>query len=146
MSRMSKLDLRNHSIGDEELGKRLGIVSLGEILDRRRMNWMEKIAKMPATLDDNRLPRKLLGACCFGGKRRQGGQLKTLRKSYLDLLRKLQFDINDKSDSALCGSHGTLGNILELICNEPAEFNLRLDHGINGRYGREWLTGPDNVL
>ena len=36
-------------------------------------------------------------------------------------------------------------NILELICNEPAEFNLRLDHGLNEDV-REWLTGPVNVL
>ena len=36
-------------------------------------------------------------------------------------------------------------NILELICNEPVEFNLRLDHGLSGDV-REWLTGPDNVL
>ena len=119
MSRTTKLDLQIHSIRDEELRKRLGIESLSEILDRRRMNWLEKVAKIPATLDDNRLPRKLLGDWYFGGKRRQGGQSKTLRKSYLDLLRKLQFDTND---SALCGPNGTLRNILELICNEPVEF------------------------
>ena len=65
---------------------------------------MEKVAKMPATSDYNRQQCKLLGAWCFGGKRRPGDQLKTLRKSYLDLLRKLQFDTNDTSDSALCGS------------------------------------------
>ena len=84
---------------------------------------MEKCVKTPTTLDDSRLPRKLLGAWCFGGKRRPGGQLKTLRKSYLDLLRQLQFDTNDTlSDSALCGYHNTLRNILELICNEPVRF------------------------
>ena len=44
--------------------------------------------------------RKLLGALILGGKRKSGGQRKTLRKSYLDLLRKLQLDSND---SALCG-------------------------------------------
>ena len=104
------------------------------------MNWTEKVAKMPATLDDNRLPRKLLGAWCFGGKRRPGGQLKILRKPYLDLLHKLQFDTNDKSDSALCDSHGTLRNILEMICNKHVEFNLRVYHSLNGD-GREWLTG-----
>ena len=59
------------------------------MLVRRHMNWMEKVAKIPATLDDNRLPRKLLGAWSFGGKRRRGGQLKTKHNSYLDLLRKL---------------------------------------------------------
>ena len=70
--------------------------------------------------------------------------MKSLRKSYLDLLRKLQFDTNDTSDSALCGSHGTLRNILELICNEPVEFNLRLDHGLNEDV-QEWLIGSDKV-
>ena len=56
--------------------------------------------------------------------------MKTSRKSYLDLLQKLQFDPNDTSDSALCSSDGTLRNILELIWNEPVEFNIRLDHGL----------------
>ena len=55
---------------DEEFRKRLGIESLlDENLDRMRMHWMEKVANMSATLDDNRLLRKLLGAWCFGGKR-----------------------------------------------------------------------------
>ena len=117
MSRMTKLDLRNLSIRDKELRKCLGIESsLCEILDHRRMNWIEKVANMPATVDDNRLTRKLLGAWILGGKKQSGGQRKTLRKSYLDLLRKLQLDSND---SALCGSKGNLRNILELICNEP---------------------------
>ena len=56
MSRMTKLDLRTHSIRYEDLRKRLGIESFDEILERRCMNWMEKVAKMPGTLDDNRLP------------------------------------------------------------------------------------------
>ena len=71
MSRMTKLDLRNHSIRDEELRKCLGIESLSDILDRRGMNWMEKVANTPATLNNNRLPRKLLGAWIFGGKKNQ---------------------------------------------------------------------------
>ena len=50
----------------------------------------------------------------------------------------------DTSNSALCGPHGTLRNILELIFNEPVEFNFRLDHGLNQDV-REWLTGSDNV-
>ena len=55
-------------------------------------------------------------------------------------------DTNYTSDSALiCGPHGTLRNILELFCNEPVEFNLSLDHGLNEDV-REWLTGPVNVL
>ena len=85
-----------------------------------RMNWIEKVAKMPATLDDNQLPRKLLGAWCFRGKTIPGIQLKTLHKSYLDQQRKLQFDTNDKSDSAQFGSHGTFkkytGTDLQQAC------------------------------
>ena len=68
----------------------------------------------------------------------------SLVKIFGSLLRKFQFDTND-SYSALCGSNCTLRNIMELICNEPVEFNLRLDHGLNGDV-REWLTGPDNYL
>ena len=66
--------------------------------------------------------------------------MKTSRKSYFDLLCKLQFDTNDKSGSVLCGSRGTLRTILELICNESVEFNIRLDHGLN-RDIQEWLPG-----
>ena len=58
---------------------------------------------------------------------------------------KLQFDTNDASDSALCGPHGTFRNILELICNMPFEFKLRLHHGLNQDV-QEWLTGFDNVI
>ena len=104
----------------KELRKRLGIESLSGFFYHRRMNWMEKVANMHATLDDNRLPRKLLGAWIFGGKRRSGGQRKTLCKSYLDLLCKLQFDNNN---SALCGSKGNLRNILKVICNEPPQWS-----------------------
>ena len=43
MSRMTKLELHKYSIKDKELRKRLGIESLNEILDRRRMKWMEKV-------------------------------------------------------------------------------------------------------
>ena len=71
--------------------------------------------------------------------------MKTLCKSYLDLLRTFQFDTNDTSDSALYAPHGTLRNILERICNEPVEFNLRLDHDLNGDV-RERVAGSDNVL
>ena len=56
---MTKWDLQTHSIIDEELSKRAGIESLDEILDHRCMNWMEKVAKMPATLDsDTGQPKK----------------------------------------------------------------------------------------
>ena len=68
MSRMTKLEIRKHSIRDNKPRKRFGIESLSEILDRRRMKWTEEVANMPATVDDNRLQRKLLGAWIFGGK------------------------------------------------------------------------------
>ena len=55
-----------------------------------------------------------------------------------------QFDAKNTYDTALCDSHGTSRNILELICNEPVEFNLRLDHGLNWDI-QEWLTGSDNM-
>ena len=44
MSRMNKLDLRTHSMRDEELRKRLRIESLDEILGRGHINWVEKVA------------------------------------------------------------------------------------------------------
>ena len=53
-------ELLTHVIRDEELRKRLEKDSLDEILDRRRMSWIENVAKMPATLDDNPLPLILL--------------------------------------------------------------------------------------
>ena len=56
--------------------------------------------------------------------------MKSSRKSYFDMLHNLQFYTNDKSDLALRAPYGTVRNILVLICNEPVEFNLRLDHGL----------------
>ena len=85
---MTKWDLRILSIRDEELRKRLGIESLDEIFDRGCMNRMEKVAKIPATLEETyyHVNYLLLGDLEVRGKRQRGGQLKTLRKSYLGLL------------------------------------------------------------
>ena len=66
-------------------------------------------------------------------------------QAVVDLPLKIQFDTKDTSDSAPCGSHCTLRNIMELICNEHIEFNQRLDHGLN-RDVRERLTESDNVI
>ena len=44
------------------------------------------------------------------------------------LLRKLKFD---NKDPILGSKYGELKNIIELICNEPAEFNLRVDYGLH---------------
>ena len=46
----------------KSLGNTWGGKSLDEILDCRRMNWIEKVAKIPETFKDNQLQRKLLGA------------------------------------------------------------------------------------
>ena len=64
-------------------------------MDRRRMKWLEKLANMPATQSNNRFPWMLLGAWIFQGKHALGRPLKSLRNSYLDLLRKLKFDDKD---------------------------------------------------
>ena len=71
MSRMNKQDLHKHSIRDKELRKRLGIESLSENLGPMHMKWTEKVANLPATLDGNQPPCKLLGAWIFGGKKRR---------------------------------------------------------------------------
>ena len=70
----------------------------------------------------------LIGAWIFQGKRARGRPLKSLRNSNWDLLRKLKFD--DK-DPILGSKYGELKNIIDLICNEPVEFNLRVDYGLH---------------
>ena len=124
MNGVSKLD----RITNLELRRRLDIESIIEIMDRRRMNWLEKLVVMPATQSNNRLPRMLLGAWIFQGKRARGRPLKSLRNSYLDLLRKLKFDDEDPVLGSKCGE---LKHIIDLICNEPVEFNLRVDYGLH---------------
>ena len=124
MNGVSKID----RITNVELRRRLDIESITEIMDRRRMKWLEKLVNMPATQSNNRLPRMLLGAWIFQGKRALGRPLKSLRNSYLDLLRKLKFD--DK-DPVLGSKYGELKYIIDLICNEPVEFNLRVDYGLH---------------
>ena len=56
------------------------------------LNWLEKLAEMPATISNSRLPRKLLGAWCFGGKRVPGHPRQTTRRAYLNLVKTLKFD------------------------------------------------------
>ena len=124
MNGVKKID----HINDEELRRRLEIESLQEIMDRRRMKWLEKLVKMPSTQSENRFPRMQLGAWIFKGKRAQGRPLKNLRNSYLDLLRKLKFD---DFDPILGSKYGELKNIIELIRDEPVEFNLRVGCGLH---------------
>ena len=93
-----------------------------------RMKWLEKLVNMPITQSNNRFPWMLLGAWIFQGKRARGRPLKSLRNSYLDLLRKLKFD---DEDPVLGSKYGELKYIIDLICNEPVEFNLRVDYGLH---------------
>ena len=97
-------------------------------MDRQRMKQLEKLVNMPATRSDSRLPRMILGAQIFKGKHAQGRALKSLRNSYLDLLRKLEFD---DFDPILGSKYGELKNIIELICDEPVEFNSRVEYGLH---------------
>ena len=76
----------------------------------------------------NRLPRKLLGAWCYKCNRLSGGQLKSTRKTYLDLLNILKFD---ESDPILGSNRGELGCIFALITGDIVEFNIRADHDLH---------------
>lgn len=73
--------------------------------------------------------------------------MKPTRKSKLDLLRNLQYDKSNMFDSQLsiCGSHGNMKNILEVICIETMEFNLRLDFGLY-KDVRDWLTKCNTAI
>ena len=64
----------------------------------------------------------------FQGKPARGRPLKSLRNSSLDLLRKLKFDDEDPFLGSKCGE---LKYIIDLICNEPVEFNLRVDYDLH---------------
>ena len=73
-------DIREKRITNKQLRERLdNIESFDEIYNHRCLNWFIKLAVMPATESENRLPRKLLGAWCPTGKRLRGGQLKNTR-------------------------------------------------------------------
>ena len=37
----------------------------------------------------------------------------------------------DDKDPVLGSKYGKLKNIIDLICNEPVEFNLRVDYGLH---------------
>jgi len=124
---MNGVNKKDH-ITNKNIRRRLGIESLQEIMDRRRMKWLEKLIKMPATQSENRFPRMLLGAWIYKGTRAQGRPLKSLRNSYWDLLKKLKFD---DFDPILGSKIGELKDIIELIRDEPVEFNLRVDCGLH---------------
>ena len=130
-------EVREHRITNKSLREKLdNIDSFHEIYASRCFNWLEKLAEMPATISNSRLPRKLLGAWCYGGKRLCGGQRQTTRKAYLNLARKLKFD---DEDNILGSNNGELRCIFDLIRHDSAEFHLRVDQGICD-FVKEWLT------
>ena len=56
-------DIREKRLTHKQLRERLdNIESFDEIYNHRCLNWFIKLANMPATESDNRLPRKLFGA------------------------------------------------------------------------------------
>ena len=80
-------------------------------------------------------PGKLLGAYwCYNGNRLSGGQLKTTRHTYLDLLNNLKFD---KSDPIIGSNKEELSCIFALINGDNVEFNLRFDHVLH-KLVRDW--------
>ena len=92
---------------------------------------------MPATISDSRLPRMLLGAWCFGGKRANGLPRHNTRRAYLNLVDKLKFD---KLDCFLENNKkGKLRCIFDFIRYDPAEFQLRMDHG-TCEFVKAWLN------
>ena len=89
-------EIREKCLTNKQLCERLdNIESFDEIYNHRCLNWFIKLAVMPATESENRLPRKLLGAWCPTGNHLPGRPLKNTRHSHLDLLNNLQFDESD---------------------------------------------------
>jgi len=130
-------EVREHRITNKSLREKLdNIDSFDEIYASRCFNWLEKLADMPATISDSRLPRKLLGAWCHDGKRARGHPRQTTRRAYLNLVKKLKFD---DEDGILGSDKGELRCIFDLIRHDSAEFHLRVDQGTCD-YVKEWLT------
>ena len=131
-------EIRENRISNKSLREQFdNIDSFDEIYASRCFNWLEKLAEMPATISNSRLPRRLLGAWCFGGKRAPGKPPQTTRRAYLNLVKKLKFDEGD----CILGNDkkGELRCIFDLIRHDPAEFHLRVDQGICD-FVKEWLT------
>ena len=131
-------EIRENRISNKFLREKLdNIDSFEEIYATRCFNWLEKLADMPATISDSRLPRMLLGAWCFGGKRVNGRPRHNTRRAYLNLVHKLKFDEleiflgNNKKGELRC--------IFDLIRHNPAEFQLRVDQGTCA-FVKAWLN------
>ena len=61
--------------------------------------------------------------------------MKTIHKTYLDLLNNPKFA---ESDPILSSNNGELSCIFALITGDNVEFNLRADHGLH-ELVRDWL-------
>ena len=131
-------EIRENRISNKFLREKLdNIDSFEEIYATRCFNWLEKLADMPATISDSRLPRMLLGAWCFGGKRVNGRPRQNTRRAYLNLVDKLKFD---KLEIFLGNNKkGELRCIFDLIRHNPAEFQLRVDQGTCA-FVKAWLN------
>ena len=138
-------EIREKRLTNKQLRERLdNIESFDEIYNRRCLNWFVKLANMPATESENRLPWKLLGAWCYKCSRLRGGQKKNTRKNYLDLLNNFKFDA---SDPILGTNHWELSCIFALITGDNVEFNLRADRSLH-ELVRDWLldsTAPASM-
>ncbi len=131
-------EIRENRISNKLLREKLdNIDSFEEIYATRCFNWLEKLADMPATISDSRLPRMLLGAWCFGGKRVNGRHKQNTRRAYLNLVDKLKFETSE----IFLGNNkkGELRCIFDLIRHNPAEFQLRVDQGTCA-FVKAWLN------
>ena len=75
-------EIREKRLTNKQLRERLdNIESIDEICNHRCLNWIVKLAVMPTTESENRLPRKLLGAWCYNCSCLRGGQRENTRKT-----------------------------------------------------------------
>ena len=83
-----------YRITNENVLRRVGIPPMCDIIHYRRLQWIEKIARMPLT----RLPRKFLTAWAVspdGCSRPHGRRILTTRDSFLDSLRQIGIKSDD---------------------------------------------------
>ena len=83
-----------YRITNENVLQRVGIPPMCDIIHYRRLQWIEKIARMPLT----RLPRKFLTAWAVspdGCSRPYGRRILTTQDSYLDSLRQIGIESDD---------------------------------------------------
>ena len=131
-------EIRENKVSNKSLREKLdNIDSFDEIYSTRCFNWLEKLADMPASISDSRLPRMFLSAWCSGGKRVTGRPKQNTRRAYLNLIDKLKFE---KLECFLGDNKkGELRCIFDLIRHDPTEFQLRMDHG-TCKLVKAWLN------